>query len=258
MTYNSLNLRGMAMEKKIVYVCGLWSHPKAVHWIKNNLESATGLPVELFDYHDILIEDIDSTTYIKRVLEKYGDAFSTALNDLIPIGHSHGGALSILLAEKFSPEKLVLVNPAFRPWGVLRRVPNQIKYILGTYGIGEGYHPHYIVKYDGEVEERAEYFKQNFDLLRDISRVIETGTEAFASLEAFKGNLLLIQSLQDEFVSVSSSLKFYENLPMPEYSEEIDIPSKEVMMIPDAEHAILEEDGVYARVYKRIDTFVKR
>ena len=246
------------MDKKIVYIRGLWSHPNAVDWIKNNLEYATGLPVELFDYHNILIEDIDYKTYIKKVLEKYGDTYSTDLHNLILMGHSHGGALSVILTEKFSPEKTILVNPAFRPWGVLRRVPNQFKYILGTYGIGEGYHPHFIVKYDGEIGERAEYFKSNFEPLRDIPKVIKTGTEALNLSNSLKRDLLLIQSLRDEFVSVSSSLMFYENLSMPEYREGIETPSKDIMVIPNAEHAILEEEGVYTRVYKKVDTFIKR
>ena len=245
------------MEKKIVYVRGLWSHPKAVDWIKNELEGSTGLPVELFDYHDILTEDIDYKTYIKRVLEKYGDTYSTDPSNLILIGHSHGGALSIIISDEFSPDKLVLVNPAFRTFGVLRRIPKQFKYVLGNHGIGEGYHPHFILKYDGEIEERAEYFKNNFSPIRDTLRVINAGTDAL-KLKSLRSDLLLIQSLQDEFVSVSPSLKFYQNLSMPEFSKEGNHPFKDIVVIPNAEHAILEEEGVYPKVYKKIASFTRR
>lgn len=45
-------------NNKIIFINGLWSHSEAVLWIKNQLEKTTNIPFELFDYHDILIENI--------------------------------------------------------------------------------------------------------------------------------------------------------------------------------------------------------
>lgn len=243
------------MDTRIIYIRGLWSHDIATAWIRNKLEDYISIPVELFDYHDILVDNIDTGTYLSRVVEKFCDLYPFSNVNFIIIGHSHGGALATILVERLNIDKTVLINPAFRPWGVFRRVPNEMKRFSKKFGIGPGYNPHFIVKYNGEVEERTLYFMKNFKFPRDFSRVYGTGTEALKGLRNFRSNLLMIQSLKDEFVSTKASLSFFNQVcALPNYERY----SRDLMLISNGEHAILEENHEYPKVLKKIAQFSRR
>jgi hypothetical protein len=163
-----------------------------------------------------------------------------------------------MLNKKFGTNKMIISNPALSPFGIFRRVPMSIKKALGNIGIGEGYTPHYIVKYDGEIEERIRYFSSNFNLLRDLSRVLAVGNQANMLAEDINTDLLYIQSLKDEFVSVNPNLRFYDRINMPEYSSNNINPTKKKIEIPNGEHAIMEEQGIYPDLYKELDDFIRR
>lgn len=241
-------------ERKIIFINGLWSHPFAVEWIKKQFEENTNMPVELFDYHDLLVEKTNNYLYLNRVTEKYKDLYGDESNNIL-IGHSHGGALSLILSQKLQHEKIIITNPAFRPWGVFRRIPIELNSIVTN----KEHRPHFKVKYSGELEERKKYFLENFNLGRDLPRIYHSGTEALKTLREIKTSLLLIQSMKDEFISVSSSLQYYKGLLLPTESiRKNNEPFKELIKVENAEHAILEEEGVYPLIYKKIDTFIKR
>ena len=99
------------MDTRIIYIRGLWSHDIATAWIKNKLEDYISIPVELFDYHDILVDNIDTGTYLSRVVEKFCDLYPFSNGNFIIIGHSHGGALATILVERLNIDKTVLINP---------------------------------------------------------------------------------------------------------------------------------------------------
>ncbi|NLC48611.1 MAG: alpha/beta hydrolase [Tenericutes bacterium] len=247
-------------DPKIVYARGLWSHPKAVDWIANKLQEETDLPVELFDYHEELVSYIDNKTYMKRVTEKYGDTY--AGENVILYGHSHGGTFAIIFNEKYGSKKLILSNECLRPYGILLKVPHFIKELLGNMRIGEGYKPHYEIKYESEVDKRIKYFTSHFDLKRDISRLLFVRKEAEKLAGGIKTDTLCIQSLKDEMASIKPNLQFYRNINLPEYQEGMitspEIPTKQIIQVPDGEHAILKETGVYPRLYKSIGNFIRR
>lgn len=226
--------------KKIIYIRGLWSSERTVDWIKQHLESSLNTSVELFDYHDLLVQKIDNATYLKLVLEKYGD-FYGGLEDVNLIGHSHGGTLATLISKKYLNKKLILVNPALRPWGIFRRISHLVK---------KDYEPHFEIKYEGEKKERTKYFADNFDIFRDTSRIFYTGSRARDRLELIKSNLLLIQSLKDEFISARVNIDFYNSL-----APEVD---KEIMIVQNGEHAVLEERGEYPKIYRKVAQFMQK
>lgn len=237
--------------KKIVFIRGLWSHPQAVEWIKDKLEESTGIDVDLFDYHDNLVSKINNEEYLKLVIEKYNSKYKDQ-HDLILVGHSHGAALASIINGEFLTKKLVLVNPAIRPWGVFRRIPNAYKKALGYCGFGDGYHPHFEEKYAGEWIDRVKYFADNFELVRDTSRILAVGNGAIQSLKIVRNDLLLIQSMLDEFVSVSTNMRVYNQIQVE------GARSKELVTVEEGEHAVLEEKDIYPKIYEKINTFIKR
>ena len=247
-------------KAKYVYVNGLWQHPDAVNWITSNLENAVDMPVEVLDFHDELVNGMDNATYMKRIIEKYGDLHG-GNEDVILHGHSHGGAFSILFSERFKLKKLVLTNQCLMPFGILRKVPNTLKAILGQHGIGAGYEPHYTLKYEDEFQVRLDYFTKNFVLGRDLSRLMAVGKEARKLTGAIRVPLLCIQSMKDEMASVKPNLEFYKNVPLAEYHPSMTFPgmiTKQIIKVPNGEHAILEEEGVYQDLYDEIGNFVRR
>lgn len=237
--------------KKIIFIRGLWSHPHAVRWIKNRLEESTGIDVDLFDYHDNLVCQINNDEYLKRVMKEYSSKYK-GQQDLILVGHSHGAALASIINEEFLTKKIVLVNPAIKPWGVFRRIPNAYKKALGYCGFGNGYQPHFEEKYAGEWVDRVKYFADNFELFRDTSRLLAIGNGAIQSLKSVRNDLLLIQSMLDEFVSVSTNMRVYNQIQVESDG------SKELVTVEEGEHAVLEEKDIYPKIYDKINTFIKR
>lgn len=246
---------------KIVYIRGLWSHPKAVDWIVNKIHKETNLPVELFDFHDEFSSTSDNQTYIKAIIEKYGNIYKDDDN-IILYGHSHGGALAIILNAKFGSKKLILSNMCLEPFGIVRKISNNIKAFLGSKKIGKGYKPHYELKYDGEIEERLQYFKSNFNLKHNLSRLIFIGKEAKKLVNTINVDTLYLQSLSDELASVKPNIRFYKKINLPEYLEGTNLKkepaTKQMIKVPNGEHAILEEINVYPSLNKLIAEFIKR
>ena len=71
-------------------------------------------------------------------------------------------------------------------------------------------------------------------------------------MKYIKNDLLLIQSMADEFVSISSNLRMFNQI------QTFNDSSKEIYKVDGAEHAILEEMREYPKIYKKINTFINK
>jgi len=244
----------------IVYARGLWSHQDAVNWIIQKTAEATGLEVIDFDYSEELVQDVSNKTYLNRAKEKYGDEVIAKNRDIIYMGHSHGAALGIVFNKMCVSKKMILSAPGIRPFGVVRRIPNALK---------KDYVPHYVIKNSNEVSTRMEYFKENFNLIRDFSRVFYVGTEAKKSIDSIKSDTLFIQGTKDEFVNVGTNLKLFDKIKLPTYQQEISTegPHKQIIIIPGGEHAIFEEvknkgkdneEAIYETLFAEVENFTRR
>ena len=163
-------------ELTCVYSPGLWQDPDTIDFIVSCYSAATGLPVEVFDYHPLLTLDIDNSTYMKRTIEMFGDLYGS--KRVVLKGFSHAGALAITFVEKFNLEMLILANPCLMPFGFVRNVSNGMKAFLGDCGIGEGYTPRTSIQSEEAVLTQSAYFDENFVFGRDTSRLLAVGREA--------------------------------------------------------------------------------
>jgi carboxylesterase len=159
-------------------------------------------------------------------LESVGAEWSSLLVDYEPcvlIGFSMGGALALHLAQRYPPDRLVLVAPFWRLPGVLPRLVPLLKRVLpemrpfknadfDTPELQAGFR-RLLPDVDLDDPEVREYLQEEVTLpLSLIDEVFRLGAEAHRLAKTISARSLVIQGLDDQMVRPELTRKLVERL----------------------------------------------
>ncbi len=164
-------------------------------------------------------------------------------NQIFVIGLSMGGVLSLISAQKFSPQGIVLMStPVYLPNKFVENYPGLVKLVSKFYPYikkGEG---NWVNKEAAQrhISYTANPLRSTLELKKLIKRMRRT-------IPAIKCPTMVMHSRDDNYVSPDHAEILFEALKTEE---------KEIFWIKDSDH-VITRDGDPLIVFDQIDKFIK-